>query len=335
MRRSGTILPTILLGVKIVISNVILLWSYLRFCNFTHSYGNDDFVKVTSMHIKRTYPVNQLRDYSSLFLRSEISRLLNNDHRSINLKIERYDAYLFEKDITYLQYYQYLYKVLGKHYQNEYYYKNEFLNHWLKSELGKSDSVIFSEFRIGKAIADLAMFNGTSRVFEIKTTLDKVDRLSGQLDAYRRVFNEIYLIVPTECLNNYLDCDYNVGIISFDSQENSFHFIRKAYSLLNIEVSALMEVLYTHEYRKIVFSYFGFLPKMTDFTQFEICSQYIRRIPPEKLNELFVNTIKKRKVHNHFFNKKNSEMNQVCLSLNLNKKNRELLIDNLNRQIIS
>ena len=116
------------------------------------------------MHIKRTYPVNQLRDYSSLFLRSEISRLLNNDHRSINLKIERYDKCLFEKDITYLQYYKYLYRVLGKHYQNEYYFKNEFLNKWLKSELGNSDSVIFSEFRIGKAIADLAMFIGTSKV---------------------------------------------------------------------------------------------------------------------------------------------------------------------------
>jgi hypothetical protein len=287
------------------------------------------------MHIKRTYPVNQLRDYSSLFLRNEITRLLNNDHRSINLKIERYDKCLFEKDITYLQYYKYLYRVLGKHYQNEYYFKNEFLNKWLKSELGNSDSVIFSEFRIGKAIADLAMFNGTSKVFEIKTILDNMDRLSGQLDAYSKIFNEIYLIVPAECVNRYLGCKHNVGIISFDSQDNSFNLIRKADSLLNVEVSALMEVLYTHEYKNIVLSYYGILPEMTDFTQFEICSQYIRRIPLEDLNKLFVKCIKKRMVHNLFFNKRNSEMNQVCLSLNLSKNDRELLITNLNRQILS
>lgn len=292
-------------------------------------------MKVTHMRVKKTYPANQLRDYSTLFMRSEISRLLNNDHRSINLKIERYDKNLFEKDVTYLQYFKYLYKVLGKHYQNEYYFKNEFLNKWLKSELGKSDSLIFSEFRIGKAIADLAMFNGSSRVFEIKTALDKMDRLSGQLEAYRRVFNEIYLIVPTEYLNNYLDCDKDVGIISFDSQENSFHLIRNANSLLEIDASALMEVLYTHEYKEIVLSYFGFLPKMTDFTQFDICSQFIRRIPLEDLNKLFVSRIKLRMVHNLFFSKRNSEINQVCLSLNLNKKDRELLITNLNRQIIS
>jgi hypothetical protein len=287
------------------------------------------------MRLKRTYSINQLRDYSSLFLRSEISRLLNNDHRSVNHKIERYDRCLFKKDFTYLQYFKYLYKVLGKHYQNEYYFKNEFLNQWLKSELGKEDSVIFSEFRIGKAIADLAMFNGVSKVFEIKTTLDKMDRLSGQLEAYRKVFNEIYLIVPSKCVNNYLEYDYNIGIISFDSLENSFHLIRYAHHLLKIEVSALMEVLYTHEYKEIVLSYFGFLPKMTDFTQFDICSQYIRRIPIEDLNMLFVNCIKKRMVHNLFFNKKNSEMNQVCLSLNLSKKDCELLITNLNRQIVS
>ena len=90
-------------------------------------------MKVTHMRVKKTYPANQLRDYSTLFMRSEISRLLNNDHRSINLKIERYDKNLFEKDVTYLQYFKYLYKVLGKHYQNEYYFKNEFLNKWLKS----------------------------------------------------------------------------------------------------------------------------------------------------------------------------------------------------------
>ena len=61
-------------------------------------------------------------------------------------------------------------------------------------------------------------------------------------------------------------------------------------------------------------------------TQFDICSQYIRRIPLEDLNKLFVSRIKLRMVHNLFFNKRNSEINQVCLSLNLNKKDRELLI---------
>ena len=104
---------------------------------------------MSGMQIKKTYPVNQLRDYSSLFMRSEVIRILNEDHSSINKKVGRYDKNLFNKDITYLKYYKYIYKVLGKYYPNEYFCKNEFINKWLKNELGNSDSVIFSEFRIG------------------------------------------------------------------------------------------------------------------------------------------------------------------------------------------
>lgn len=290
---------------------------------------------LVSMYLKKTYPVNQLRDYSSLFMRSEISRILKDDLSSINLKIDRYDKNLFNRKITYLKYYKHLYKVLGKYYPNEYFYKNEFINKWLKKELGSSNSVIFSEFRIGKAIADLTMFNGTSKVFEIKTELDKEYRLSGQISAYKKIFNEIYLIVPGICLKKYENYDKNIGIISFDSDYKNFQLIRKSEKSIGPDSSTIMEVLYTHEYKEIVKQYYGSLPKMTDFTQFEICSRYISQIPIDSLNVLFINTVKKRSVHNLFFNKINSELNQICLSLNLNKSEKEKLINNLNTQIFS
>lgn len=285
------------------------------------------------MYLKKTYPINQLRDYSSLFMRGEIIRILNDDHSSINLKIGRYDKNLFNRKFTYLKYYRHLYKVLGKHYPNEYFYKNEFINKWLKIELGNSNSVVFSEFRIGKAIADLAMFNGTSKVFEIKTELDKEYRLSRQLKAYNKIFNEIYLIVPVTCLEKYVGYDKNVGIISFDSDYRNFELIRKSVNKINPDITTIMEVLYTHEYKEIVKLYYGSLPKVTDFTQFEICSQLISKIPAEPLNVLFVNIIKKRHVNNLFFNKLNNELNQICLSLNLNGVEKQKLIDNLNTQI--
>lgn len=42
----------------------------------------------------------------------------------------------------------------------------------MKAELGEKDSIVFNELSIGKAHADLAMFNGVSKVFEIKTIFD-------------------------------------------------------------------------------------------------------------------------------------------------------------------
>ncbi|WP_418894070.1 sce7726 family protein [Limibacterium fermenti] len=285
------------------------------------------------MKIRLSYSIDQLRDYSTLFLRNEVCKWLNNDFSSINQKVQTYDLVFAHKDISYLQYIRHIYKVLAKNYPNEYIYKNELLNKWLKKEFANKDSVIFNEFRIGKAIADLAIFNGTSKVFEIKTILDKEYRLSNQLEEYKRIFNEIYLVVPELHLDKYMAYDSSIGVISYDSTEGVFRLIRKAVSNKRPDFSTVMEILHTREYKNIVETYYGMLPEMNDFNQFQICKELIRKIPSDEMNGLFIHAMKKRNINNQFFNKINSELNQVCLSLNLNKTQKENLLNILKTKI--
>ena len=110
--------------------------------------------------------------------------------------------------------------------------------------------------------------------------------------------------------------------------------IRKAESIFNIDSNTLMEVLHTKEYLKISKKYFGNLPEMNSFNQFDICKELISKIPKDDLNKLFLSTIKKRNINNQFFNKVNNEFNQICLSLNLKKEERDNLIYNLKTNII-
>lgn len=280
------------------------------------------------------YTSNQLRDFSTLFLRSEVNRWMNGDFNSIDIKLKRYDLVELNKGKSYLNFLRNTYQVLEKNYPNEYILKNEFLNKWLRNELGDNNSVIFNEFRIGKAIADLAMFNGISKVFEIKTILDKEYRLSNQLEEYKKIFNEVYIIVPSVLLTKYLNYDESVGVITYDSTSKKFELIRKAESIFNIDSNTLMEVLHTKEYLKISKKYFGNLPEMNSFNQFDICKELISKIPKDDLNKLFLSTIKKRNINNQFFNKVNNEFNQICLSLNLKKEERDNLIYNLKTNII-
>src|SRR5690554_73458 len=285
------------------------------------------------MYLKSSYETGQLRDYSTLFLRSEVNRVLENDFSSINLKVKKYDGKLLNKEISYLKYLEYIYKVLERNYPNEYIYKNEFLNQWLKKELGSNNSILFNEFRIGKATADLALFNGSSKVFEIKTLLDSDYRLSNQLEEYKKLFNEIYLIIPHSLESKYLAYDGRIGIISYAQESRLFRKIRGAESNNEPDFSIIMDVLHTREYKEMVEVYYGSLPEMTDFTQFEICKELIDKIPSRDLNSLFVNTMKKRKINNLFYNRKGNELNQVSLSMNLNEKQLIRLIDNLNTTI--
>jgi hypothetical protein len=282
----------------------------------------------------KTYSLNQLRDFSTLFSRSEVKRLLKGNFDSINLKLERYNLIEQNKGNSYLKFLRATYQILEKSYPNEYIVKNEFLNKWLKKELGTNNSIIFNEFRIGKAIADLAMFNGISKVFEIKTILDKEYRLTNQLLEYKKIFNEVYIIIPDMLLSKYSSFDNSVGIISYSSGLKEFELIQKPLRINNIDPNTLMEVLHTKEYLEIAKSYFGQLPEMNAFNQFHICKELICKIPQNNLNSLFLTVMKKRNVNNEFFDIVNSEFNQICLSLNFKKKERDSLINNLNTNTI-
>jgi hypothetical protein len=192
-----------------------------------------------------------------LFSRSSAKEWMDGNLSSIDYKMKRYDKnWCSHTKSTYIDYLKFVYSVLEHHYQNEYILKNSFLNDWLIKELGKSNSDLYSEFRIGSAIADLVMFNGTSKAFEIKTELDSNKRLNSQLEEYRKVFNEIFLIVPISKLDDYITYDNSIGIISFDkSSPNKFSLFRASAKNSHIDAKALMQIFHTKEYKENVTQY--------------------------------------------------------------------------------
>ena len=285
------------------------------------------------MRLRKRYTINELRDYSSLFSRNEVVRWYSNDFSSIRKKIERYDFPVFGKHCSYLSYLRYIYSVLEKFYPNEYVYKNEFINKWLISETGGTDSIIFNEFRLGNVVDDLVMFNGNSKVFEIKTLLDKETRLSNQIIQYSKIFNEVYVIVPETKSERYLQICSNVGIISCGEGSSEFRLVRKPIENSEIEVDVLMEVLHTHEYISIVQNYFGFKPMFNDFNKFNICKGLIKEIPNDVLNKEFISIMKTRKRNNEF-SKEVKQFNQIFLSMNYSQPQKTKLLNNLRTTVI-
>lgn len=280
-----------------------------------------------------SFSQDQLRDMSSLFMRSEVNRWLKNDFRFVDIKLERYNLLKKNKGKTYLQVLRKAYKTIAQHYPNEYVVKNEFISQKIKELLGNNNSVVFNEFRVGKAIADLALFNGDSKVFEIKTILDREYRLDSQLAEYKKIFNYVYIIVPIEQLEKYDTYDTDTGIITYNQQLNEFEVQRVAVRNMNMDVDVLMEVLHSKEYLEIVANNFQLSDEINAFNQFEISKKLISTLSADCLNELFVETMKKRNINNLFFNKINSEFNQICLSMNLRKEERDNMISNLRTTI--
>lgn len=288
-----------------------------------------------SMARTYTYTTDQLRDYSSLFSRNQVKSWFNNDFTSIYHKIKRYDEDWLTMDNTNLvEYLQHVYKILEGHYQNEYIFKNTFLNEFLIQEVNTGDTQVFSEFRLGNVIADLAIFNGTSKVFEIKTEMDSAKRLDCQLTNYQQAFNEIYLVLSESRLGDYQHFGKEIGIIVYRPNSiEKFQVRRKAIPNYTLDKNTIMRVLHTQEYKDLVKIHFGELPKMTSFNQFEKCRELILQIPNDELNVYFISAMKARQKDIAFTKKHYREFNQISLALKLSATERKKLIDQLKSPI--
>ncbi len=290
------------------------------------------------MAIRSVYNQNQLRDYSSLFSRSGAELWIKSNFDSIDYKINRYDLnWKNVENATYLDYLKYVYQILETNYQNEYIFKNSFLNEWLIAEIGHNKTKVFNEFRIGNAIADLVMFNGKSKVFEIKTDFDSSKRLSLQIENYRKAFNQIFLIVPESKISIYNKFDESIGLITFNHKDKTERFKLQRDAIINYEVDSdtIMNVLHSNEYKSLVSSFYGELPVITSFNQFNICRELIKKIPNLELNTKFIELMKNRNLENALSNRYYKEFNQISLALKLNKKNRDIMIKNLKSPIKS
>ncbi|WP_240905066.1 sce7726 family protein [Flagellimonas oceani] len=242
--------------------------------------------------------------------------------------MNRYDEDWFENNnSSFLEYLRYIYKILENNYQNEYVFKNSFLNEILINDIISGDSKVFSEFRIGNAVADLVLFNGTSKVFEIKTEMDSAKRLDIQLKNYRTAFNEIYLIIPESKSKEYTYLEQEIGIITYQPNDlEKFKITRKATSNETVDPNVIMEVFHTNEYKGLVLEYFGSLPRMTSFNQFEKCKELILQIPNHILNSYFISIMKRRQKQVAIAKKHYKEFNQISLALKLTTTERKELI---------
>jgi hypothetical protein len=263
--------------------------------------------------------------------------LKDDDYSFIEAKIKRYD----EKKIktgritTYLDYIKFIYSELSKNYRNEYLYKNTFINDLLLTQYGVKDTVAINEFRVGNSIADIVLFNGASKAFEIKTELDSNRRLQGQIADYTKIFDQCYIITDESLINKYLNENDSIGVIALRKFSRSIKLteIRNAKINENIDPETLIRCIRTNEYKNIVSAFYGELPEMNSFNMFEVCLHLLKKIPLVELRKLFLNEVKNRKTNTSFLKSYEKELRQLALAMQLDKKKYQKLISKLNKPI--
>lgn len=279
----------------------------------------------------------RMHDYSSLFSYASWTKTLNTgipiDIQSVYKKYD--EEHNPCNQLTYLSYLTWVYRCMLKDYRNEYIYKNELVNKHIYKRFGKTISVAVNEFRVADAVADLALFNGESKCFEIKSDLDSPQRLSSQLDCYQRVFEQCYIMVPAETVGAYQSLiDDRVGILTLRYCKNgqvSLNTERFAKLNEKVDVNVLMRSVRAGEYRWMVKQMYDKLPDVTDFEMYEACKDKLSRLTDEQLHTLFREAVKQRKSKVSHLKEITPVFRQMSLSINIGNM---LKLENLYKQKI-
>ena len=274
--------------------------------------------------------------YSSIFSRGNFDRLLKrNDYTLFQDIISDYDSKLIgSRLITYADFTDYAYKYILKNYRNEYVFKNSLINMLIK-EFGTSHTIIFNEFSVGNSIADLVMFNGISRAYEIKTELDSDKRLGTQLADYKKIFQRCFVVVHDNCVGKYINADDDIGIISMCVNRGNVKFeeVKAPKDNHNIDPHILIRCLRSSEYKELVKRYYRELPEMNAFTAFSICEEMMSAIPSDKLNCLFIDLMKERKTNMSQLKIFDKHLRQIGLSMHFSDKDYEIVSQRLQEPI--
>jgi hypothetical protein len=178
--------------------------------------------------------------------------------------------------------------------RDEYIYKAALTHRVLLGTHSLRTACMLSEFRTGDCKADIAILNGTTTVYEIKSERDSLTRLERQIASYRKIFASVFVIAGENHIDSILDATpRDVGVMSLDRR----YYISTRREAKNepgrICPEAVFEALRTSEL-KLILQDFGFAIADVPNTRLR---QEMRRhflsLSPEQAHAGMLRTLKK------------------------------------------
>lgn len=188
-----------------------------------------------------------------------------------------------------------LYGALQRQYRCEYLYKNAIARKILVGRHRLADATMATELRCDACKADFVILNGTSTVYEIKTELDNLDRLPRQLEAYRKMFDRIYVVThpePAKALWDLLDPDIGILVLT---QKGTIRPIRGSEEHnATVDPGCIFDSLRKSEFMGIVEQHFGTQPSMPNTQHYKHFKAKFITLPPSVAHAEMVQALKAR-----------------------------------------
>lgn len=188
-----------------------------------------------------------------------------------------------------------IYVYMGKTYRTEYYYKNTMLNRLLLKKHNYRKTVVLTELPIGGSKADFIMINGEGIVYEIKTELDNLERLSSQVEDYYKAFTKVVIVTYEENIDKVLSIvPKRAGIMQLTKRKALKSVREPVDNRENLDYYTIFKILRKYEFENILWQEGFELPKVNQFLYYKECFRILQKINIESLQKKMLNELKKR-----------------------------------------
>lgn len=184
---------------------------------------------------------------------------------------------------------------LGQSFRCEYVYKAAIADRIVFGRHSPRTSSMSIELGVAGSIIDVAVFNGTSTAYEVKTEYDSHRRLSTQTPAYLRAFDSVYVVTHPDLAERYASLvDERVGILCL-TKKGSLREIRKSVrDVSRIETAVVFRMLRRQEYMDAVHKHFGPQPAMPNGLLYQHYEQLFCSLTSEQAHKALVSSMRAR-----------------------------------------
>ncbi|EHK2924228.1 sce7726 family protein [Vibrio parahaemolyticus] len=224
------------------------------------------------------------------------------------------------------------YKLLCKHYPNEYVIKNIIANNILLGTHSMNTASMLSELRIGTNKADCVIINGSSTCYEIKTKFDSLKRLPEQLSSYTSSFDKTYVVTHEAHLSSLIKIQKDMPRFGILVSNKRNQLSKKIEAPLNksFDAELMFHTLRKDEYTDIALRVTGSVPNCPQTELFSECKEIFCSLNESEANDHFKRVLKTYRRNDHkFISKLPKSMKNLGISYSIHKKDKDNIISSL------
>jgi hypothetical protein len=265
-------------------------------------------------------PAPSMGSIAALFRCPFLERVAEGTHVPAMLELaDHYSQFNPPSSIRSLsEWFEFFYHLLFDNYRCEYVYKNSIATKIFLSRHSLHSSFMTDEIRSARSRGDVAILNGTSTVYEIKSHYDSFERLDTQLLDYKRVFDRIYIVTTDKKAESAVRLfDPTIGIIAL-RDDGVLRVLRESPSNKHAtDPGTIFDCMRQVEYCKVITQVFGYIPQVPNSQLYRHARNLFCSLTPSTAHDLMVNQIKRRGKKRPFLELIESapiSLKHVCLS---------------------